>query len=213
MIEGATALTRMPSLATSSASAAVKRRDRGFAGGIGDHAGAAAPFQRGAGGDIDDAAAAAAGHRLHGGAAAQHAADEIHVELLPDHGEACFLDRRRGKAAGNVDRGPERRDVPIKPFDRRFVGEVAGDRKPDLRVVAQAKPLCVGFVESRARGRWRRLRSAPKPPRCRAHRCLRLRRYDDCANPCVQIRKSVGRVSSGPDHRLSGFGSKAATRI
>ena len=64
-----------------------ERHDRGLAGRIGGHAGAAARFERGPRRDIDDAAAAA-GHRVHGGAAAQERGDEIHLDLLHQLGLA-----------------------------------------------------------------------------------------------------------------------------
>src|ERR1700734_1641171 len=123
-----------------------QRRDRGLARRIGHHAGAAAPFEAGAGRNIDDAAAS--GHGAHGGAAAQRAADEIHVDLLVQHRRRGFTQRRRRKAAGDVDRGPQRRDALIEAPNGRFVGQAAGDREPDALMVAQPEVLRLSLVEA-----------------------------------------------------------------
>ncbi len=64
MIDGATAFTRMPSLADLFGQRDRHRRDRRPCRRIGHHAGAAAPFQRRTRRDIDDTAATLP-HRLH----------------------------------------------------------------------------------------------------------------------------------------------------
>ena len=88
-------------------------------------------------------------HGVDGGAAAQRAADEIHVDLLPQHSDAGFTQRRRGKAAGDVDRGPQRRDPLIETANSRLVGQATSDGELHALMVAQPKALCLGLVEAR----------------------------------------------------------------
>src|SRR5580704_9938127 len=125
-----------------------QRRDRGLARSIGHHAGAAAPFQPSARRNIDDAAAGAR-HGIHCGAAAQRAADEIHVELLPQQRRRGVAHRRHGKTAGDMDRGPQRRDALIEAGHDRLVGQIAGDREPHVLALLQPAALLLRLVQTR----------------------------------------------------------------
>ena len=55
----------------------------------------------------------------------------------------------RGKAAGDMDRGPERTDALIQSGDVGLIGQIAGHAGDDLLVVAQPKTLRLRFVEAR----------------------------------------------------------------
>ena len=156
MIEGATALTRMPSLATSSASACVSAASPALRRRIGGHARAGARLERGARRDIDDAPAAAGlAERAHRRAAAQIGRDEIALDLPHQQRLVAFLDRREGKAARDMDRGPEFRDAGVERVHRRLVGEIAERDERDLLVLAMRKTLrlvlaAIGHMAGRA---------------------------------------------------------------
>jgi len=86
----------------------------------------------------DDAAAACrvSGHGVDRGAAAEQAADEVHLDLLLQRRHAGLGESCRGKTAGEVDRCPERHDTLVESIDGRLVGETAGDAEHDVLVVA-----------------------------------------------------------------------------
>ena len=88
-------------------------------------------------------------HRGDRGAAAQHAADQVHVDLLMHRGGAGFGQSARRKAAGNMDRGPERADALVESGNVGLIRQIAGDTGDDLLVVAQPKALRLRFVEAR----------------------------------------------------------------
>ena len=151
MTEGATALTRMPFLGDLLGQRDGEGGDGRLAGGVGHHAGAAAPFQRRAAA-IDNAPAGAgivAAHGVHRGAAAQRAAHEVHVDLLPQRRHTGLAQRRRSKPAGEVDRGPQRRDPLIEPGDGRRIGETAGDGERHALMLAQPQALRLRLVAAR----------------------------------------------------------------
>ena len=138
---------------------------------LASHIGAATPFQAWARRNIDNAAAGSRWrHRLHRGAAAQHATDEVHVDLLADRRNRGLAQRRESEAASDMDRGPQRRTAGISARHRRLVGEAAGHDQRHLLVIAQTKALRLRLVVNRARGRSRRPRSTPRQLRCQAPR-------------------------------------------
>ena len=73
---------------------------------------------------------------------------EIHVDLLMDRRRAGIRQRARGKAAGNMDRRPERSDPVIEAGNVGLIRQVAGDTGDDLLVVAERKPLRFRLVEA-----------------------------------------------------------------
>src|SRR4029077_6188661 len=91
----------------------------------------------------------AASHAADGGPAAQHTAKKVHFELLPNDCKLGVTQSRGGKAAGDVDRTPERRHPAIKPVDGRLVGERPGDGQLDLAMIAQAKTRRLRLVHAR----------------------------------------------------------------
>ena len=121
--------------------------DRRLARGIGDHSGAAAPFQAGAGRDVDDAAAAR--HRRHRGAAAQHAAYEDSCR------SAAGSSPRRHRATA---RRQSRRRCGSMPTAarcrRKAVTAASSARLPvtterHLLMIAKAEAFRFRFVETR----------------------------------------------------------------
>ena len=98
-------------------------------------------------GDIDDAAAVTR-HGADRRTAAQQARHQVHVDLLAQGCDARIAQRPRRKAAGQMDRRPERPDRLVEPPDRRLVGEVAGDGELHLLVVPQRKALRFRLVEA-----------------------------------------------------------------
>ena len=143
MVEGAIALTRMSGLHHLFGERDRERRHRRLAGGIRDHAGARAPFERGAGRDIDDAAARpGAHHGGDGGPAAEERGDEIHVDLLHQIGFRRLVDGAHGKAAGDDGSKPtasaRRRKACATAL---LLRELDVGDELDLRVIAERKAL------------------------------------------------------------------------
>ena len=54
-----------------------------------------------------------------------------------------------GKAAGDMDRGPQRRDALIEARHDRLVGQIAGDREPHVLALLQPAALLLRFVQAR----------------------------------------------------------------
>ena len=149
MIDGATALTRMPSLADLLGKRGGERGDCCLAGGVGGHAGAGSPFDAGAGGDVDDASA------LAGGLGRATAARQQSRQLIRFMSICCrsvatgfcpAVPRQNRRRHGSK---PTAARCLVKPATGCLIGEAASDSEPDLPVVAQAETLRVGFVETR----------------------------------------------------------------
>ena len=80
-------------------------------------------------------------HGVHRRPAAQERGDEVHLDLLHQVGLRGVGDRRHGKAAGEMDRGPQLRHAGIEPRDGILLGELDIGDELDLRVVAERKAL------------------------------------------------------------------------
>ena len=79
--------------------------------------------------------------RVDRGAAAQEAGDEIAVDLRHQRGLAGVGHRAHGEAAGDMDRGPQRRGAVVEPGDVGLVGEIGDCDQHDLRVAAMREAL------------------------------------------------------------------------
>ncbi len=160
-IEGATALTQISSSTVSWAERLGQRRNGGFGRGVGDHAGAETRLQRRARRDVDDPAAArpararrlALAKRGDGRRRTQKARQRVHAELRDEIGCRGLGDRGHRKAAGEVDRGPERRQRLVKAVDCRLVGDVDAARRCALRHRSQRGSRRVRRRRDWARGK------------------------------------------------------------
>src|SRR5262249_58172963 len=84
-----------------------------------------------------------------GGGEAEHAGEQVHVELLRDWGEVALAQRRCGEPASEMDRSPQRVYSAIKPLNRRFISQRSGDCHYGLRTIAIAKARGLRFIETR----------------------------------------------------------------
>src|SRR3984957_2028740 len=121
MIEGATALTQMPSLATSPASAWVKAAT----------------------------ALAAALHRLDRTGAAQLAGEQVHLDHGQEIGLAALGRRLHGEAAGQMDRRPQRARAGIEPGDGGLVGQLGRPDQLHPGVALERKALSLAGLDIR----------------------------------------------------------------
>ena len=83
------------------------------------------------------------------GAAAQRAADIVHVDLLPERRQLISRSGAAAKPAGDMDRSPQRRDALVGALDHRLIGEIARNDELHLLVVAQAEALRLSLIEAR----------------------------------------------------------------
>ena len=82
----------------------------------------------------------------HGGAAAQIATDEVHVQHVQHAGLVGVGHAAHGEAAGDVDRRPQVGDAIVQPRDIVFVGQVAVADQRDAILMGEGGSLRVDDV-------------------------------------------------------------------
>ena len=103
------------------------------------------------GGDVHDAAAARS-EALHRAAAAQVAGHEIHVQHVHHAGLVGVVHAAHGKAAGDVDRGPEVGHPVIQPRDIGLAGQFAVPDQGDAVLVGECRRLRIDDIGNAATG-------------------------------------------------------------
>src|SRR5262249_1025344 len=108
--------------------------------------------------------------------AAEEAAHEIDVDLLHQLDPARLGNGAHGEAAGDVNRGPERRNAGEQPGDRLLVGKVDGTNHLHLLVLAIREALRLLLVQPRPGAAGTRLDKGPYDGR--AKRACAARHHD-----------------------------------